>query len=240
MSIIDVENLSFKYDNKELILQNVDFSIYKNQFITIVGPNGGGKSTLLKLLIGLISPTKGKIKVKSKNIGYIPQYSIFDTSFPVTVKDIILMGVVKKIGFYNKRDYQNLKRVLQIVKMEDKIDKSFSDLSGGQKQRILIARALISHPSILLMDEPTASIDPYSEKQLYNLLLELKKSITILFVTHNTNFVNNITDRVFCVNKFLVEHPVQELQGNNIAKYFNNNLKIVRHDISLNKGDIVD
>ncbi len=212
-NIISIENVSFGY-NKDNILNDIILSIDEGDFIGIVGCNGSGKSTLLKLLIGQLNPSKGKIKFfdeeisKSNNldkIGYVSQISMSTgASFPATVEEIVMANLYSKIGFmkFPKKEHkEKVKESLKIVNMEDYSKRLIGNLSGGQQQRVMIARALVSDPKILILDEPTTGIDAASEEQLYNLLEKLNKEskITIIIVSHDFAKITKYTNKIFVV-----------------------------------------
>lgn len=212
-NIIYIENVSFGY-NKDNILNDIMLSIDEGDFVGIVGCNGSGKSTLLKLLIGQLNPSKGKVKFfnedisKSNNldkIGYVSQISMSTgASFPATVEEIVMANLYSKIGFmkFPKKEHkEKVKEALKIVNMEDYSKRLIGNLSGGQQQRVMIARALVSEPKILILDEPTTGIDASSEEQLYNLLEKLNKEskITIIIVSHDFAKITKYTNKIFMV-----------------------------------------
>lgn len=226
-NIISIENVSFGY-NKDNILNDIILSIDEGDFIGIVGCNGSGKSTLLKLLIGQLNPSKGKIKFfdeeisKSNNldkIGYVSQISMSTgASFPATVEEIVMANLYSKIGFmkFPKKEHkEKVKESLKIVNMEDYSKRLIGNLSGGQQQRVMIARALVSDPKILILDEPTTGIDAASEEQLYNLLEKLNKEskITIIIVSHDFAKITKYTNKIFVVenNSVSLMHDKDEV-----------------------------
>lgn len=231
-------NVSFAY-NKEPVLDNVNLTIKKGEFASIVGPNGGGKSTLLKLLLGLLHPNTGEIRLfgklpeKTQNrIGYMPQHAQIDIQFPVTVMEVVLMGRLgyTRGGRYTKKDREIAEESLEEVNMSRLARRSFSDLSGGQRQRVLIARALSCEPDLLLLDEPTANIDPEVEEALFEILNSLNKRMTILFATHDIGFVSQSVKSVICVNRCVVVHPTSELSGEIIKDIYDGEICMIRHD----------
>jgi zinc transport system ATP-binding protein len=237
---IIIRELSFSYDKHHHVLENINLTINRNDIITVIGPNGGGKTTLLRLIIGLLEPDSGTIFINGSNtsayrgrIGYVPQHSQFDRHFPITVLDVVLSGLIKPFGFYTKNDKLKAEEALKNVGLYSERNKSFSNLSGGQSQRMLIARALVSEKEILLLDEPTSNIDPAAGRHLNSLIEELSKEMTIILVTHDTGFVTNITDRVLCINKTIVEHPIDENFSEIIASSYGWQSKIVRHETKL-------
>ena len=206
---IDISDLSFNYGT-ENVLKDVNIEIYEKDFVAILGPNGGGKSTLVKLICGLLEPTKGTVSIKESKashkkvaIGYVPQSISFDRNFPTTVLDVVLMGRVRNLKSikYNKEDYSIAHSSLEMVDMIEHQHRLLSQLSGGQLQRVLIARALATQSDILILDEPTASVDPHSSGSIYKLIDSLSLSKTIILVTHDLSVVSNSTDRIIFINK---------------------------------------
>jgi len=242
-NVIEVEHAVFRYSNYT-VLDDVSLTIQAGDMVSIIGPNGGGKTTLLKLILGLLEPVSGKVKVYGgpprKNmgyLGYVPQYSRFDEQFPITVYEVVLTGrLEKRAGFYSKKDRQAAAEALETAGLSDISDRSFQALSGGQRQRVLIARALAGRPSILLLDEPTSNVDAAVGSMLHELLEELNKTHTILLVTHDVGFVDDITNRVFCVNNHVHEHPADKLDASLISAAYGNQMRMVRHDINLEKS----
>lgn len=207
---IILENISFSYE-KTPVFSDLNIRIFEGEFSVILGPNGVGKSTLIKIIIGILKPQKGKVIInssKSVNVfGYVPQRASLDTQFPITVEEVLLGGLTKNFGFYTKQDFQKVNEVLEKLNLAEYRKKNFFQLSGGQQQRVLIGRAIISEPEILILDEPSSNIDKKNEEILSLILEELKKEKTIIVVTHETTFVEDITDRVFCLTRGkIVEH----------------------------------
>jgi zinc transport system ATP-binding protein len=233
-----MRNVTFGYAN-EKVLENVDLTVGHLDFASIVGPNGGGKTTLLKLLLGLLKPTEGNIKIFGKSpeksrrrVGYMPQYSNLDMQFPVNVLDIVLMGRLGHSigGRYSKVDRFAAESALEEVKMSDFAGYRFSELSGGQRQRVLIARALCCEPELLLLDEPTSNIDPEVEEALLCIFKELNRRMTILLVSHDMGFVSKIVKSVICVNRRVVIHPTSEINGQLIMDIYGRDMRMIRHD----------
>lgn len=218
MNAIDVHQLYFSYSTTS-VLENVSFSVRENEFIAIFGPNGGGKTTLLQLLMGFLKPTRGKIDIFGKpsktarqTIGWVPQHFSFDRNFPISVEEVVLGGRLKDRGWrFHEEDYLAVKEALERVKMERSLRSHFSSLSGGQQQRVLIARAIVAKPSLLLLDEPTASVDHVAEKEIYLLLRELRSHMTILMVTHDLNRAVESVDRLLCVQRTVTQMPHEKV-----------------------------
>jgi len=236
--LISLKNVSFKYENT-LILNNVNFEIEKGDYVTIIGPNGGGKTTLLKLILGFIKPYEGEIKIpiEKKKIGYVPQKAVnFDQNFPATVSEVVAMGRIANKGLIkmlNKEDYDKIETALKFVEMWDKKDEKIGELSGGQQQRVFIARALCSEPEILILDEPTTGIDSKSRDNFYNLLRELnKKGITLILVSHDVSAIVKDVNKVFCVNQNVNVHNDMNALNNKENKFlcaYPHNIKFVGH-----------
>jgi zinc transport system ATP-binding protein len=235
---IAIKDLSFSY-NKSPILSDVNLTIYPFDSICVVGPNGGGKTTLMKLIIGLLRPDRGQISIFGKKpedayklIGYVPQYADYDTQFPISVKEVVCMGRLGSsfTGYYSKKDKELTLQALNEVDMMDHASRPFASLSGGQRQRVLIARALAAGGEILILDEPTANIDRESEGHLFDLLQELNKRMTILMVTHDVGFASTFFKSIACVNRQVIIHPTSELTGELIQEMYGGDLKMIRHD----------
>ncbi|NGX30370.1 MAG: High-affinity zinc uptake system ATP-binding protein ZnuC [Candidatus Anoxychlamydiales bacterium] len=208
-NIIKIQKLNFCYKVKPILL-DVNLNVEVGDFIGIIGPNGGGKTTLLKLIMGMLRPHTGKIKIFNKNpkemrdkIGYVPQKYNLDKYFPITNLELVLLGFLTKsrFGFFTKKQKEKAKDLLEKVGLKEFIDKPFGKLSGGQAQRALIARALISDPEILILDEPTASIDPESEKAIFDILIKSNEKRTILMVSHDLNTIIKEVNKVLTVQK---------------------------------------
>ncbi len=209
MNAILIEEVDFAYD-KLPILQKVNFQIQEGEFIGIIGPNGGGKTTLLKLLMGFLTPLKGNItllgldpKKARKKIGYVPQTNRLDKSFPITVMDIVLTGLVFASWFGSyplsvKKEALILMEKLSLIPYKDE---PFGSLSGGLVQRTLIARALLCNPPLLFLDEPIASIDPQTKEKIFGLIEEIRGKKTILMVTHDLSTAIEKVDRLLCVER---------------------------------------
>lgn len=210
MKAIELTNLHFSYTDTP-VLQSVTFSLRLGEFIAIIGPNGGGKTTLFKLLMGFLTPQIGSIWIYGKSpkearlsIGYLPQMHHFDRAFPITVRELILMGALSKMSWkqtFPVEICQRADELMERLQLRSHQHKAFATLSGGLIQRALLARALLSDPPLLLLDEPTANIDPPSSALIVNLLEERRQQQTILFITHDLKTVLERVDKVYCVEK---------------------------------------
>lgn len=238
-SPITIENLRFSY-GRIPVIENASLTIEEREFVCIVGPNGGGKTTLLQLILGLLEPQQGSIRVFGeppiagrKWIGYLPQYAHLDSHFPVTALDVVLMGRLGKtraFGLYTAADKRAAREVLIKVGLEELINRPLASLSGGQRQRVLVARALVTEPKLLLLDEPTSSLDEHVESELYDLLKELNKELTIAIVTHDIGFVSSYVKKVVCVNRTVNLHPTSHIDRNIIEQMYGEHVHVVRHD----------
>ena len=218
MDLINIKNLFFKYQKTE-VLENVNLTIKDDDFLAIIGPNGGGKSTLLKLILGLLPLQSGTIEknIENNQVGYVPQNTNLNIDFPITALEVVLMGHIsskKRLFGYSKDEISCAIESLNQVGMKEYANKKIGDLSGGQRQRVFIARALCSNPKIMLLDEPTASIDVQGQQEIYELLRELNKSICIVVVSHDLSILLNYAKNVAHVNRGLVYHSLAEVQKN--------------------------
>ena len=219
------DSVSFSYSDMKVI-ENASFHIHRGEFVVMVGPNGSGKTTVIKLLFGLVSPSGGSIEVfgapnagikyNGSSLAYVPQQFPSDHLFPITVHDIVRMGLLRPLKRYS-RDGETanaaIEEALERTGITDLAAKQYRSLSGGQKRRALVARALAARPDLLVLDEPTANMDSESEKRLYETLAFYKGKTTIIIVTHDTEFVTSLADRVLCLgdgSRRVVQHGVEQ------------------------------
>jgi zinc transport system ATP-binding protein len=237
--VIEVRDVSFSYDGS-FVLEDIDLIVEPKDFVAIIGPNGGGKTTLLKLMIGMYKPARGTVRVLGRppqevrsRIGYMPQHLMFDTSFPVSVTDVVLMGCLgrtRAIGPYSRACKEAAREALEKVGLSDLASRPYSALSGGQRQRTLIARALASRPEILMLDEPTSNLDVQMEHELYEILKRLNDDLTIITVSHDLGFVSSYVKTVVCVKRRATIHPTSALTGTDIKDIYGAGFCAVRHD----------
>jgi zinc transport system ATP-binding protein len=218
--IVRLENVWVHF-NGAPVLEDISLTIESAEFLGIIGPNGSGKSTLIKVILGLIEPDRGTVSVLGKaptdrntGVGYVPQYALFDHEFPASVREVVLMARYRR-GWLPKRytaeDKNISKNALQATGMTEYGDRQIGQLSGGQQQRVLIARALATNPKLLLLDEPTASVDPDTQSEFYQLLQRLRKDMAIVMVSHDIEVVRMYADKIVCLNKRLLYHGSSEV-----------------------------
>lgn len=237
--VIDVDNVSFNYGAVS-VLENISFKIYEDEFIGIIGPNAGGKSTLLKLILGLLKPNKGVIskfkydgKALINNIGYVSQHSTFPRDFPITVGEVVMMGHIgtsSKFFHYSKKEIELAKQAMQKLEIQDIEKRKIGELSGGQLQRVLIARELVCQPEILILDEPTSNVDMRIEEDIFSLLKNYSEHMTIIVVSHDIAFISSYVDRVACLNKTLVCHSTESISGKMIEELYDVPVKMIHHN----------
>jgi len=244
-SAIQIENLSVVLKNKE-VLKNINLSLGEGLFLGIVGPNAGGKTTLIRVILGLTIPTSGSVSIfghspeslsgKDAVFGYLPQHLNIDPNFPASALDIVLMGRYKKAGFLRwpgKRDKDKALEFMAMMGIEDLKNKQYSHLSGGQQQRVSIARALAGEPKILILDEPSTGIDVVGQEDFYHLLkgLQKKMNLTILMVSHDIGAVTTYVDEIACLNILLHFHgnPLGALNENVMTSLYGKNVDMLMH-----------
>jgi zinc transport system ATP-binding protein len=237
---IEIEDLWFSYD-KTPILKKVSFTLEQGNYMAILGPNGGGKTTLLRLMLGILKPDRGTIRVLGRtpeeareNLGYVPQSTEVNLSFPISVFDLVLTGRLSRSRFgrrYSRGDKEKVETILKNVGMSEYRHFPIGQLSGGQRQRIFIARALAAEPSILFLDEPTASVDREFEVGLYEFLEELNREVTIVVITHDVGVISRYVKSVACVNRTLIFHGGGEITEEMIDMAYHCPVDLVAHGI---------
>ena len=238
LKAVEINNLSIKY-NEQLVLNDINFSIEENDFVAIIGPNGGGKSTLLKVILGILTPNTGEVKVFGKEpkkardlMGYLPQNLDFDRDFPINVFETVLTGRYHGLfKNYTKEDREVVLHALKDVEMQDFKDRQISKLSGGQMQRVFIARAIVREPKLLIMDEPMASIDPEMQNSFYELMSRLKDKMAIVLVSHDVGAVSTHVDKIACLNQKLFYHGSVENSANGLEEIYNCPIELISHGI---------
>lgn len=245
--IVTMTNINFSYGNK-VILDNINFEIPKGKFMGLVGPNGGGKTTLIKIILGLIKPDSGDVKLfdtpidkfhERNKIGFVSQKAnSFNAGFPATVFEVVSTGLTAKLGYFKFMNKNHKAKILQAIEMVDMLDYAYENignLSGGQQQRVFIARALVNEPELLILDEPTVGVDQENVKRFYELLYKLnqEQQITMLLVTHDTGIMTEYATDIVCLNKTLHFHGNPEeyssLSEEDLSLFYGHPVNIIAH-----------
>ncbi|MFT5425320.1 MAG: zinc transport system ATP-binding protein [Gammaproteobacteria bacterium] len=237
-TIINIDNVSFSYSHIPVV-RDINLAVGEGEFLGVIGPNAGGKSTLLKLILGLLQPDAGEISVfgdrpdKGRSrIGYVPQHPAFSRDFPINVRDTVLMGRLGETrwyGGYTQEDQEIAINALNAVEIDNISNQTIDSLSGGQLQRVLIARALTSRPDILILDEPTANVDMRAEEDIFGLLKQYNDHMTIIVVSHDIGFISAYVDRVACLNQTMLCHTTSEISGKTIEELYGVPVKMIHH-----------
>jgi zinc transport system ATP-binding protein len=220
-------------------IRDVTLRVQKGEFLGVVGPNGGGKSTLVKVVLGLLAPWRGRVRLLGgppartrRRAGYVPQYAPLRRDFPIAVEEVVTMGRLGRTAGrfrFRREDREVVRRCLRETEIESVAHRTIGSLSGGQFQRVLIARALATEPEILFLDEPTANVDPRMERDLFDLLKDLNRRMTIVVVSHDIGFVSEYVTRVACVNETLVCHETEALTGSVVETLYGHPVRVVDH-----------
>ena len=236
--IIQIEELYAAYDEKT-VLRNVNLSVYERDFLGIIGPNGGGKTTLIKSILGLHQPQKGKIRfykegkeVPEIKMGYLPQYNTIDRKFPISVYEVVLSGLSKQkplLSRYNAKHHEQAQRIIARMGLEGLEKRAIGELSGGQLQRALLGRALVSNPEAVILDEPNTYIDKRFEAKLYSLLEEINKERAIILVSHDIGTVLKNVKTIACVNETVHYHPHTEVPTEWLEEHFGCPIEMLGH-----------
>ena len=238
--ILEIEHLWVKYD-AVTVLEDINLSVYKHDFLGIIGPNGGGKTTLLRSILGLVKPEQGKVKfmggkpcLQQSRIGYVPQHSLFDQNFPVSVLDVVLMGRLasrKMLRNYRDEDINAARTALESVGMLKYQNRQIGQLSGGQQQRVFVARALVGDPLLLLLDEPMSSVDTTMQEEFYELLASLKRGMAIIIVSHDISAISIYVDKIACLNRRLFYHGDKELSASELEEAYQCPVQMLAHGV---------
>src|SRR5690625_4643514 len=247
-SVIRLKNINFSYENKQ-ILENVNLNIERGMFMGLVGPNGGGKTTLIKIILGLLQPDSGTIHLLNEplakfndwsKVGFVSQKAnTFNKSFPATVFEVVSMGLTSKIGYFKFLSRKHREKVIDAVEkvhMLDYLYENIGNLSGGQQQRVFIARALVSEPALLILDEPTVGVDYQNVAHFYDILHELneKQDMTLLLVTHDTGAMTEHATDIVCLNKTLHFHgnskQYTELSAESLSEIYGHPVQVIVHN----------
>lgn len=236
--VIDIENLSFAYGHT-WILEDVNLSIQELDFVAVIGPNGGGKTTLIKLMLGLLTPNKGRVRIlglppskAAPDIGYVPQDTEINRSVPMTVQRAVLMGRLRGGGGmrrFTSQDREQAAQTMQQAGVENLAHKQMNDLSGGQRQRVMLARALVSNPRLLLLDEPTANIDTHGQNWFFDFLQQLNSRVTIVVVSHDLMVLSSYIKSVVCVSRQVHFHDRPEITSEMLTATYQCPVELVTH-----------
>ena len=239
-AILEIQNLWVKYGSVT-VLEDINLSVCKHDFLGIIGPNGGGKTTLLRSILGLVKPEQGKIKFVGKEpclqhspIGYVPQHSLFDQEFPISVLDVVLMGKLassKMLRNYRNEDINAARSALKSVGMTKYQNRQIGQLSGGQQQRAFVARALVGSPLLLLLDEPMSSVDTTLQEEFYELLAKLKERMAIVIVSHDISAISIYVDKIACLNRRLFYHGDKELTASDLEAAYECPVQMLAHGV---------
>ena len=238
--VISIRHLWAGYEN-ETVLEDVNLSVKALDFIGLIGPNGGGKTTLLKVLLGLLPPTRGEVRIMGRSVqegrrhlGYVPQLLEFDRDFPISVWDVVQMGRLGRrrlLQRYTEEDHAVVEEMLRRVDMLPLRDRALGELSGGQRQRVYIARALATQPDILLLDEPTASVDPQVSASIYELLAQLNDHVTILLISHDMGAISSYVKTVGCLNHKLFYHGGKQITPDMLEEAYQCPIDLIAHGV---------
>jgi len=236
-AVIEVRDLSFSYGSAP-VLKNINLTVYEQDYLLLLGPNGGGKTTLLKCMLGLLPVKQGSVRYNFPNsrgrIGYVPQFSDFDVFMPMTVAETVRSGLIAHYGLFRSYDREAWKKVdrqLETLDITHLRDEQVRNLSGGQMQRVLIARSLVNEPAILFLDEPTASIDGRSREGLMKLLEKLNRDMPIIMVTHDTSAVASSVKNIACINGELHYHASGEVTEETLEKVYGCPVEMLAHGV---------
>jgi len=238
--VVEIRDLWFSF-NGVPVIKEADLSVRQNDFLALLGPNGGGKTTLMKLILGLLKPERGTVRVFDKRpsqvvqrMGYMPQNVSFNRDFPITVLDVVLMGRLRhRRNYFGYTDDDRIaaQRALERVEMWEHRKRRVGDLSGGQRQRAFIARALVTDPELLLLDEPTASLDTKGQTEFYDLMKELNDTVTIIVVSHDLSVLSSYVKCVACVNQRVFFHDAAEITGDMLEMAYHCPVDLIAHGL---------
>jgi zinc transport system ATP-binding protein len=229
-SAVDIADLSFDYRSQP-ILKDINLTVAEGEFLGLIGPNGCGKSTLLKIMIGLLQPQSGTVRVLGTTpqkigaaIGYLPQITPLRQNLPVSAEEIVLMGRLGRTSFgfgYNQHDREMATQAMVQAQVLHLCKRRVTDLSGGEFQRVLLARALAGEPRLLVLDEPTSSVDPRTESEIFELLKAINEKITVIVVSHDLSLITRYAQRIACLNQTLTVHATEALTDDVLRRVYN-------------------
>ncbi len=249
--VIQIKNLWVSLKDR-IILEDINLTVWDGDFLGIIGPNGGGKTTLLRVILGLVKPMQGSVQVlgeqvhkTGKHIAYVPQHAHFDQDFPINVWDMVLMGRLgqRRGRFYSREDQAAVKSILLELEIDALGKRQVGKLSGGERQRVLLARALVSRPRILLMDEPTNNIDSQFEARFYDILKKLSQEMTLVLVSHDLTAISRHVNKWACLNRKIVVGGKNDITPEIIAEVYQCSVNRIMHDqfrhiVAAPKGEV--
>lgn len=237
-TLIQLNQVSAGYNGK-IVLENATLSVYENDFLGVIGPNGGGKTTLMRVILGLMKPISGTVSYFDKGrsvskiaMGYLPQYNAIDLHFPISVYDVVLSGLSSEkplLRPFNKEQHAKVAETIEHMELADLAKRSIGVLSGGQLQRVLLARAVVSNPTVLILDEPNTYIDRKFQEKMYGMLETLNRRCAIIIVSHDIGTILQSVKDVACVNHTLHYHPTTELSPAHLAEEFGAPIEMLEH-----------
>ena len=238
--VIELSHVTFRF-NRHPVLDDVTLAIREGEYHAIIGPNGGGKTTVLKIMLGLLEPHSGTVRVlggsvrdNRRHLGYVPQFRTFDFHFPISVREMVLSGRLGHLGtslHYGPEDYATANDALETMDIMDIADREIADISGGQRQRVIIARALVGHPRVLLLDEPTVYVDTPTATHFYDIIDDLRKEMTIVLVTHDVGALSPDVTTVSCLNRRIFTHDAREITEEMIGAVYPCPVDLIAHGI---------
>ena len=236
--IIEIQNITVEYDTKT-VLKDISFTLWENDFLGVIGPNGGGKTTLLRAILGLLKPSAGEIifynddkPVPALKIGYLPQINQLDKSFPISVSEVVASGLMsEKRGWrsYAGEQQQRIHKTLDMMGISEKAKHPIGKLSGGELQRVLLGRAIVSHPNVLILDEPNTYVDKFFESRLFKLLEEINDDMAIILVSHDIGTIVPLVKNIACVNETLHYHAGNMLTEEWLEQVYHCPIELVGH-----------
>jgi zinc transport system ATP-binding protein len=238
--VVKLNNVWVQYDGAP-VLEDINLAIRNDDFLGLIGPNGGGKTTLLKLMLGLVAPSRGEVTILGESpekgrryVGYVPQHSLFDRDFPINVMEVVLTGRLSRtrpFRRYSQADRDAAVEALRAVEMLDFKKRQIGMLSGGQQQRVFVARALVSEPRLLLLDEPMSSVDTPMQEEFYELLERLKQRMPIVLVSHDISAVSVYVSKIACLNRKLYYHESKELTPEDLEAAYHCPIQMIAHGV---------
>lgn len=236
--IVEIRNV-YAQLNSSPTLENISLTIEENDFLAVIGPNGAGKTTLLKIILGLVKPNRGEVKLFGENpkktrklVGYLPQNTFFDPNFPITVKEVVQMGIYKGIAKkLSCEDKKAVSKALETLGIQHLRNRHIGELSGGELQKVFIARAIVRKPKLLLLDEPTISIDPETQRKLYQLLSKLREEMAIVIVTHDIGVIPSYVEKIACLNRKLFYHGPTEEALEKLEDVYQCPIELIAHGV---------